>query len=60
MKGCSLVLGFRDVLISTSNGWKIPKSPKIDELWQLRDYYIKKCLKFSKDLFFPLLLLERT
>jgi hypothetical protein len=29
-----------------------PKSPKIDVLWQLRDYYIRKCLKFSKDLFF--------
>jgi len=28
------------------------KSHKMDVLWHLRDYYIRNCLKFSKDLFF--------
>jgi len=29
MMGCSLVLGFRVVLISTSNGWKIQNHLKL-------------------------------
>ncbi len=47
----SFVLGFRVVLIATSNGWKIQNLIKIDVLRHLRDYYIRKCLKFSKRFF---------
>jgi hypothetical protein len=52
MMGCSLVLGFRVVLITTSNGWKIQNHLKLMYLSIFETIILGNVWSFQKDLFF--------